>query len=127
VFSGGRIEQVGSPSDVYERPETEFVAGFVGVSNILERDGRRITVRPEKIRILDEAGQGEPGTIREAVYVGMVTRYTVELDAGGVLQVVEQNLDRSSQDVSSAKGRRVRLLWSPENVFEISSSAKEGK
>src|SRR5437588_9675333 len=46
VFSGGRIEQVGSPSDVYERPETEFVAGFVGVSNILERDGRKITVRP---------------------------------------------------------------------------------
>jgi putative spermidine/putrescine transport system ATP-binding protein len=152
VFNGGRIEQVGSPSDVYERPQTEFVAGFVGVSNILERDGRKITVRPEKIRILDEGdqpgrakpgpafpsrssasppprqgGEGEPGTIRDAVYVGMVTRYTVELDAGGVLQVVEQNLDRSSADVSSAKGQRVRLLWSPENVFEISSSPKEGK
>jgi putative spermidine/putrescine transport system ATP-binding protein len=128
VFSGGRIEQVGSPSDVYERPQTEFVAGFVGVSNILERDGRKITVRPEKIRILDgSAANGEPGTIGDAVYVGMVTRYTVELDAGGVLQVVEQNLDRSSEDVSSAKGQRVRLLWSPENVFEISSSAKEGK
>src|SRR5205085_8793860 len=87
VFNGGRVEQVGAPSDVYERPRTEFVAGFVGVSNILERDGRKITVRPEKIRILEEgAGEGEPGTIRDAVYVGMVTRYTVELDAGGVLQ-----------------------------------------
>jgi putative spermidine/putrescine transport system ATP-binding protein len=154
VFNGGRIEQIGSPSEVYERPQTEFVAGFVGVSNLLERDGRKITVRPEKIRILDRdqpgrakpdpafpsrssasppsrqgesAGEGEPGTIADAVYVGMVTRYTVALDAGGVLQVVEQNLDRSSEDVSSAKGRRVRLLWSPENVFEISSSAKEGK
>jgi len=124
VFSGGRIEQVGSPSDVYERPETEFVAGFVGVSNILERDGRKITVRPEKIRILSErAAEGEPGTVRDAVYVGMVTRYTVELDAGGVLQVVEQNLDTSFADVSSALGQRVRLLWSPENVFEI----REGK
>src|SRR5436305_13951644 len=129
VFNGGRVEQVGAPSDVYERPRTEFVAGFVGVSNILERDGRKITVRPEKIRILEEegAGEGEPGTIRDAVYVGMVTRYTVELDAGGVLQVVEQNLERSSEDVSSAKGQRVRLLWSPENVFEISSFPKEGK
>ena len=124
VFNGGRIEQVGSPSDVYERPETEFVAGFVGVSNILERDGRKITVRPEKIRILTEAAtEGEPGTVQDAVYVGMVTRYTVELDAGGVLQVVEQNLDTSFADVSSALGQRVRLLWSPENVFEI----REGK
>jgi len=124
VFNGGRIEQVGSPSDVYERPETEFVAGFVGVSNILERDGRKITVRPEKIRILDETvKEGEPGIVRDAVYVGMVTRYTVELDAGGVLQVVEQNLDTSFADVSSALGQRVRLLWSPENVFEI----REGK
>jgi putative spermidine/putrescine transport system ATP-binding protein len=127
VFNGGRIEQVGGPSDVYERPETEFVAGFVGVSNILERDGRKITVRPEKIRILDEtAADGEPGTIRDAVYVGMVTRYTVELDAGGVLEVVEQNLDTSFADVSSAKEQRVRLVWSPENVFEISSFPKEG-
>ena len=96
----------------------------MGVSNILERDGRKITVRPEKIRILTEAAtEGEPGTVQDAVYVGMVTRYTVELDAGGVLQVVEQNLDTSFADVSSARGQRVRLLWSQENVFEI----REGK
>ena len=52
VFNNGRIEQVGTPAEVYERPLTEFVAGFVGVSNMLERDGRRFTIRPEKIRIL---------------------------------------------------------------------------
>jgi putative spermidine/putrescine transport system ATP-binding protein len=126
VFNGGRIEQVGSPSDVYERPATEFVAGFVGVSNILERDGRRITIRPEKIRILDATAEGEPGTIRDAVYVGMVTRYTVELDAGGVLQVVEQNLETSFSEVSSVKGQRVRLDWSPQSVFEIHPHPKEG-
>jgi putative spermidine/putrescine transport system ATP-binding protein len=124
VFNGGRVEQVGVPSEVYERPSTAFVAGFVGVSNLLERDGRRFTVRPEKVRILDSDGlAGEPGTIRDAVYVGMVTRYTVELDEGGELQVVMQNLETSSEDVSSAKGQRVRLVWSPENEFEI----KEGK
>ena len=55
VFNEGRIEQLGSPAEVYEHPQTEFVAGFVGVSNILERDGRRITIRPEKIRMSDEA------------------------------------------------------------------------
>ena len=83
VFNAGRIEQVGSPADVYEHPQTEFVAGFVGVSNIVERDGRRITIRPEKIRMTDESGgSGEAGTVREVVYVGMVTRYVVDARRG---------------------------------------------
>src|SRR5262249_42630319 len=60
VFSHGRIDQVGTPFEVYEHPATEFVAGFVGVSNVLERDGRRFTVRPEKIRILAGGESAEP-------------------------------------------------------------------
>ncbi len=64
VFNEGRIEQLGSPAEVYERPQTEFVAGFVGVSNILERDGRRFTVRPEKILMSDESGQRRAGDDR---------------------------------------------------------------
>jgi len=123
VFNDGRIEQVGAPADAYERPATEFVAGFVGVSNILERDGRRITIRPEKIRMSDDAsGAGEPGTVREVVYVGMVTRFVVDLDAGGQLVVVRQNLETSSQEALSEQGRRVRLSWRPEHTYEI----KEG-
>src|SRR5215475_3589318 len=71
VFNEGRIEQVGSPAEVYERPATEFVAGFVGTSNILERGGRRFTIRPEKIVMLDgDQGDGEPGRIRDVVYLG---------------------------------------------------------
>ena len=58
VMNHGRIEQLGTPIDVYERPATEFVAGFIGVSNLLERDGRRITVRPEKVRLLDARRRG---------------------------------------------------------------------
>ena len=90
VFNHGRIEQIGAPAEVYERPATEFVAGFVGVSNVLERDGRRFAVRPEKIRMIDagDAARGEhaeTGRIRDVVYVGMVTRYVVELDRGGEL------------------------------------------
>ena len=61
VFSHGRIDQVGTPVEVYEHPATEFVAGFVGVSNMLERDGRRFTVRPEKIRLLAEGEQPKAG------------------------------------------------------------------
>ena len=61
VFNEGKIVQIGRPAEVYEHPANEFIAGFVGVSNVIERDGRRITVRPEKIQVLpdgDAAGRG---------------------------------------------------------------------
>ena len=126
VFNDGRIEQVGPPAEVYERPQTEFVAGFVGVSNVLERDGRRFTIRPEKIRMSDEhAGEGEPGAVREVVYVGMVTRFVVDLDAGGQLVVVRQNLETSSQEALAEQGKRVRLSWRPEHTYVIGGQ-KEG-
>ncbi|HSC91033.1 MAG TPA: ABC transporter ATP-binding protein [Gaiellaceae bacterium] len=125
VFNGGRIEQLGEPAEVYERPATEFVAGFVGTSNVLERDGRRIAIRPEKIRILDageehERGtRAEPGRIRDVVYVGVLTRYVVELDAGGTLAVVRQNLERSSAEALEERGRAVLLEWRPEHTIPI--------
>jgi putative spermidine/putrescine transport system ATP-binding protein len=125
VFRDGRIEQVGTPADVYERPTSEFVAGFVGVSNVLQRDGRRFTVRPEKIRLLADGDQPAPGSvveegrIREVVYVGMVTRYIVDLERGGSLTVVRQNLETTSTDVVEARGRPVRLEWRPEHTYEI--------
>jgi putative spermidine/putrescine transport system ATP-binding protein len=130
VFSEGRIEQVGPPAELYERPATEFVAGFVGVSNLLERDGRRFTVRPEKIRILGEgeaseaASHVEGGRIREVVYVGMVTRYVVDLDAGGTLVVVRQNLETTSAEVAQARGRAVRLEWRPEQTYVIDGTGE---
>jgi putative spermidine/putrescine transport system ATP-binding protein len=135
VFNEGRIEQVGPPAAVYEHPESEFVAGFVGVSNVLERtlNGRpsRFTVRPEKIRLLaegDEAERGahvEDGRIRDVVYVGMVTRYVVELDRGGQLMVVRQNLETSSSEALEARGRRVRLEWRPEHTYAIETNGGE--
>ncbi len=118
VFNDGRIEQVGTPQDVYEQPLTEFVAGFVGVSNIVEEHGRRFTVRPEKIRIVDSGGR--PGTIADAVFVGMFTRYVVDLDDGTRLTVVRQN------DASPEKKRaRVQLQWSPDDSFQIPEPPKE--
>jgi len=98
VFNQGRIEQLGAPVDVYERPASEFVAGFIGVSNLLERDGHRFTIRPEKIRLLGEVEQAPPGSntesgrIEEVTYLGVVTRYVIELAAGGRLTAVRQNL-----------------------------------
>ncbi len=128
VFNEGRIEQVGTPAEVYERPQTAFVAGFVGVSNLLERDGRRFTIRPEKIHLrFEEAGPGEPGVVRDVVYLGMVTRYIVALDSGDALQVVRQNLETSSTEALQARGRRVRLEWRPEHTYTIESANQEGE
>jgi putative spermidine/putrescine transport system ATP-binding protein len=133
VFNDGRVEQVGTPAEVYEHPANAFVAGFVGVSNLLERDGRRITVRPEKIRILgeDEPGDGlsvQRGTIRDVAYVGMVTRYTVALEGGGVLQVVRQNLETSSQEALELGGREVRVGWRDEQSQAVpETDSEEGR
>jgi len=133
VFRAGRIEQVGTPADVYERPGTPFVAGFVGTSNLLRGDVAKaivgaagtFTVRPEKIRLANPgtaAGDDEiaaAGRIREVVYLGSDTRYHVALDAGGELVVTQQNLDTSSMDVLAAQGREVRLIWKREHNFPI--------
>jgi putative spermidine/putrescine transport system ATP-binding protein len=131
VFNEGRIEQIGPPNEVYEQPANLFVAGFVGVSNVLERDGKRFTVRPEKIRMLGE-GEGadgyhvEGGTIDDVSYAGMITRLRVAMDAGGELLVVRQNLETTSQDALEDKGRKVRLGWREEHTYAIEKEKEEG-
>jgi putative spermidine/putrescine transport system ATP-binding protein len=133
VFNEGRIEQVSPPRDLYEQPATEFVAGFVGVSNLLERDGARFTIRPEKIQLVDPAAppnglRTERGRIADVAYAGMLTRYTVELDAGGELQVVRQNTESTSADVASEQGREVVVGWRPEHTVAVrgNSTNEEG-
>jgi putative spermidine/putrescine transport system ATP-binding protein len=124
VLDHGRIEQVGTPVEVYETPASDFVAGFIGISNVIERDGRHITVRPEKIRILDEsasAGEGqevEGGTIAEVVYVGTVTRFRVALDSGGELVVAVQNYD-APEEQERRIGERVRVAWSASHRIAV--------
>jgi putative spermidine/putrescine transport system ATP-binding protein len=124
VFNEGRIEQVGGPAEVYEHPANSFVTGFVGVSNVLERDGRRFTVRPEKIRLLGESDptdglQVEAGRVVGVAYAGMITRYVVALDRGGELQVVHQNLETSSAEALEQRGRAVRVGWRPEHAVAV--------
>jgi putative spermidine/putrescine transport system ATP-binding protein len=125
VFNDGAIEQIGAPADIYEHPANEFVAGFVGVSNIVEREGRRFTVRPEKVRILEGSEDGmhvEAGLISDVAYLGAVTRFVVDLDEGGELQVVRQNLDQTSQEALEQRGRRVRVGWQTDHAYVISET-----
>jgi len=131
VLNRGAIEQVGGPVEVYEHPRTAFVAGFIGVSNLIERDGRRVTVRPEKISMLGD-GEAEPdgahveeGRIREVVYAGVLTRYIVDLDAGGELVVARQNAE-APQPAAAAAGTRVRIAWRPDQAFTVAPEQQEG-
>ena len=134
VFNHGRVEQVGTPAEVYERPATGFVAGFVGVSNVLQGDAataivgsrRPVTIRPEKIHLaLDvDAGVAEDectatGVVTKVVYLGAVTRYVVTLDVGGELVVMQQNLRTSSMEALQVRGRRVRLTWERQHSREV--------
>jgi putative spermidine/putrescine transport system ATP-binding protein len=133
VFNRGRIEQVGTPADLYERPATAFVAGFVGTSNLLRGGVAEslvgspglFTVRPEKIRLAEPGAPvapdevGADGRIRTVVYLGPDTRYVVALDAGAELVVVQQNLNTSSMEVLQAQGNPVRLVWKRQHVLRV--------
>ncbi len=135
VFNEGRIEQLGTPTEVYEHPASTFVAGFVGTSNILRGQtaqdvlGKPGTwsVRPEKIRVLFDGQQPDAderdveGTVREVVYVGMSTRFVVDLPGGDWLTAVRQNA-QESHDLGHLRGQRVRLSWHPQHEYQVASS-----
>jgi putative spermidine/putrescine transport system ATP-binding protein len=125
VMNDGRIEQLGTPVDVYEHPDNEFVAGFIGVSNLLERGGRRFTIRPEKVRLTDPGaplGSGyhaEPGAIADVIYLGSVTRYVVTLDSGETLIAVRQNADTAAEVDLLSLGARVQATWLESQTFTM--------
>jgi len=133
LFNQGRIEQIGTPAEIYEHPVSSFVAGFVGTSNIVDGEtakritGRdvRFSIRPEKIHFDDVEKTTPPtsysvdGTVRDVIYLGLYTRYLVEMDGGGDLVVVEQNLKTTSMDVLKIKGKRVRMHWAKEHIREV--------
>ena len=133
VFDAGRIAQIGTPVEIYEHPQTPFVAGFVGVSNLLEAGvaatllGRQglWSVRPEKIRVMlgsaspEGSERAAAGVIREVVYVGMSTRFIVDLDAGATLIAVQQNSHATSSEVNAMRGQRVTLMWNTEHEIPV--------
>jgi len=130
VFNAGRIEQVGTARQIYEQPASEFVAGFVGTSNLLTGAaaqtvlGRAGTfgIRPEKLSAVPQGGPVEsgaehaPGSLTEVVYAGPVTRYVVDLDAGPRLIALQQN---ASDGATLNRGARVDLVWDPHHVIAV--------
>ncbi|MGW1212582.1 ABC transporter ATP-binding protein [Streptomyces sp. NPDC002499] len=138
VFDQGRLEQVGTPAEIYERPLTSFVASFVGTSNLLTGEAAQrvvgkagtFSIRPEKIRIVEETAEESAeadspehttaiGTVAEVVYLGDSTRFLVDLDAGGRLTALQQNLETSAEDVAAYRGTRVRLRWQRRHTVHV--------
>jgi putative spermidine/putrescine transport system ATP-binding protein len=130
VLSQGLIEQVGTPVEVYEQPASEFVAGFIGISNLLVRNGVRFVVRPEKLVLLLRGEQppagfdAEPGTVEEVVYLGVATRHLVRLEGGELLVVMRQNSDSAGRP-ASLEGHSVQVAWAPTHRFVIGSKKEE--
>jgi putative spermidine/putrescine transport system ATP-binding protein len=118
---------------VYERPGSHFVASFVGTSNVLADDAAQqvlgrtgsFSIRPEKIRLSEPdapVAAGEhfaDGVVTEVEYVGSITRFLVNLDVGGHLVALQQNLTTTSTDVARFRNRRVRLVWDSDHEFEL--------
>jgi spermidine/putrescine transport system ATP-binding protein len=150
VMNGGRIEQLGTPTELYERPRTAFVAGFLGVSNLLHgtvagdglvrldrdagevrvapealagRSGRvAVGIRPEKIRLGATEANRLSGRVAEVAYVGVATQYVVDTPSGSLFVWV-QNVDPGMRMV--AAGDPVELSFSPESAFVVTPSGEE--
>jgi spermidine/putrescine transport system ATP-binding protein len=143
VMNSGHIEQAGTPEELYEHPTTAFVAGFLGVSNLLEgtvagadqvrlRDGTVVSVpasvlsghsgeiaigiRPEKIQPSGHERNQLTGTVAESAYIGVSTQYIVDTPAGSV-SVYVQNADAAAK--SRAVGDQLTLSWGPESTFVV--------
>ena len=132
VFNAGRIEQVGTPNEIYENPATPFVATFVGTSNVYAGEvAQRLTgsdqpfaIRPEKLRLAlpDDPtpadSRSAPGTVHDVVYLGMNTRFLIDLDGGGEAIVVAQNSEQGAA-LPAVRGGRVRLIWAQDSERRV--------
>jgi len=143
IMEGGRIEQQGTPGELYEQPRTAFVASFLGVSNLLYgqtvakdkvrledgteiqvpsaalrgRSGKvQIGVRPEKLRIGGGEVNSLAGMVAESAYIGVSTQYIVETPAGAMTVYVQN--DRPGVNGVSP-GDRLTVGWSPDCTFVV--------
>ena len=129
VFDRGKIQQLDSPAIIYENPANSFVAGFVGISNLISGEagksllGKEGTwlVRPEKIEIDSQQSDGRSATgqIREVEYLGPATRFLVDLDVGISLMALRQNTSESATSVATMRNSKVTVSWDIDSEFHV--------
>jgi putative spermidine/putrescine transport system ATP-binding protein len=127
IMNKGVIEQVGTPREIYELPSTAFVASFIGTSNVIVRNGRTQSLRPERLRLLGagtevpDGSNAEAGTVTDVIYLGMMTRICVHLDSGDDIVAVRTNDDSAGGATVVETGAHVVVAWRPEDAFELES------
>ncbi|HEX6116362.1 MAG TPA: ABC transporter ATP-binding protein [Solirubrobacterales bacterium] len=134
IMNRGMVEQIGSPEDVYERPETPFVAGFIGVSNLLPAEqvpgsqngkGSYACVRPEKLRVEDPSAPttadhpSVEGQVESTLYLGTSTQLIVRVNGDVPMTVLVPNADEAARQELPSAGSRVRLAWAPEHMHLV--------
>jgi putative spermidine/putrescine transport system ATP-binding protein len=125
VFNNGRIEQIGTPVELYEQPSTAFVADFVGVSNVLTQQGTTGVLRPEKIKLLPLDAPVSPGMaqknvrVAEVSYLGMFTRYVAVAEDGTRLTVVALNEEMRETGLQIGVGAAMRAVWREDSVVKL--------
>jgi spermidine/putrescine transport system ATP-binding protein len=149
VMQSGRVAQCGPPEEIYEQPSEEFVAGFIGISNLIQgtvEDGGQVrigngmrleaplpdgvdrgdtvnlSVRPEKIAVDEDVEPGMvslEGDVEARVYLGVSTQITVSLGNGDRVVALEQATYRSTADDRWEPGTKVRIGWRPEHCLVL--------
>src|SRR5882757_6508480 len=116
VMNKGRVEQVGAPTEIYERPRTRFVADFIGEINLLDDTDRARALRPEKIRLVAEPGARLAGVVETANFLGGATLYRVRADNGRTLLAREAHGGARSM---RQPGDRVGLAWDDSDMVTL--------
>jgi ABC-type Fe3+/spermidine/putrescine transport system ATPase subunit len=124
VMNHGRIEQIGPPREIYDRPATDFVAGFIGDTNFVRVDGREVAIRPEHVRV-GRDGDGLAGSVVTTMVIGPAVQCVVRLEDGQEVLVREQRSGAEQGVESLAEGERVVVSWAENEALELRGGTNE--
>ena len=118
VMNGGHIEQIGLPREIYDTPATEWIAGFIGDTNFIRRNGQEVAVRPERLRVV-EGGTGLPGTVLTTMVIGPAVQCIVRLDDGQEVWARQQRSGLRGGIEALAEGERVSVSWADDEALDF--------
>lgn len=115
VFNAGNIVQMGTAREIYDAPNSEFVAGFVGISNLLHREGKVISIRPEKIKLGTSGDRTAPGEVVSVMFLGALTRINVAIGSD-ILTILAEN--DGTQEFPN-EGEKIEVSWNSKYEFQV--------
>ena len=124
VMNAGRIEQIGAPREIYDRPATEWIAAFIGDTNFLTVDGREVAIRPERLRVA-ASGDGLEGRVTTTMIIGPVVQCVIRLGDGQEVLVREQRSGNEGGIEALGEGERVYVSWAEEEALDFKRGGNE--